>query len=494
MKSKLKMIFWVVLLGITQAVAQIQSVNYTENTGVSNNPERGFFHSLSTLSSSNPTKYIALTQSSLDSYRATENITTIQRLFYLNDFLNSSISSTYLMNIQSDFTKLRSSGCKAIIRFSYSKVEGTTQQQPTKAMILTHISQLAPILNSNKDVISTIQGGFIGTWGEWYHTNSSEFGHRGTINTTQWNNRNSVLTAMENSFSSDIPLQVRYVDILVKLRPLGTTRIGLYNDAFLNSWGNQGTFNVNCLTCTNPTQETYLQNLTVNLPMTGETDGVYQPKTDCLNALLEMDRYNWSLINKDYHQTVIQTWQSSGCFLEMQKKLGYRVVLKTGVLNGKLLQVRMVNTGFSNFYKKRKMFVVLKGSTGQLTSFEVLPDIRIWRKNQDYQLNFNIPDSVPPGQYTLYLYLPDPSSSDTRMAIQFSNIGTWESNTGMNNLLLNYNKPVTNTQRSFSKSTRIFNIFGEELKSSTETLPSGIYIIKKETTEGEIQTNKILKK
>lgn len=90
----------------------------------------------------------------------------IFRYFLLDAFLSSNISATYLSNIQVDFDRIRTAGLKCIVRFSYSNAEGSSAQQPVKSQILQHLLQLAPVLETNNDIILSHQAGFIGTWGE----------------------------------------------------------------------------------------------------------------------------------------------------------------------------------------------------------------------------------------------------------------------------------------------------------------------------------------
>ena len=151
-----------------------QNVTYASSNVVISNPEKGFYRYTSTGSSGG---YNLLSQSTLSGYRTNENITVIQRQFFLRDFITGiPITSTYLTNMQTDFNRIRNAGAKVIVRFTYSSSSTTPVFQPTKAQILAHIQQLAPVINSNRDVIVSIQAGFIGKYGEWYYTGSSEFG------------------------------------------------------------------------------------------------------------------------------------------------------------------------------------------------------------------------------------------------------------------------------------------------------------------------------
>ena len=68
-------------------------------------------------------------------------------MFYLEDFKNSPISSTYLTNIQTDFNRCRNAGVKVIVRFAYNS--DSSQTDASKAIVLSHISQLSSVINKH---------------------------------------------------------------------------------------------------------------------------------------------------------------------------------------------------------------------------------------------------------------------------------------------------------------------------------------------------------
>jgi len=462
-----------------------QNVSYAVTSKNITNPERGFYHYTSTGSSGG---YNLLSQSTLSGYRTNEKITVIQRQFFLRDFITGiPITSTYLANMQTDFNRIRTAGLKVIVRFTYTSSSSYTIFQPTKAQILAHITQLAPVLNANKDVIATIQAGFIGQYGEWYYTGSSEFGTGDytKYTTTQWNNRKQVLDAMISQFPQEIPLQIRY--IYAKTQMYGSTyvgRIGFYNDAFLNSWGDSGTFLVSSSSGSNLTQQTYLSNQTATLPMSGETDGVNSPRTDCANATLEMNRYNWSLINKDYFSTVITNWQTNGCYAEMQTKLGYKFELISSTLSSTNLLIALKNNGWANLYKTRKVYIVFVNGTNEY-KYEI-GNTSNWIEGQVVNLAVPLSYPIPNGTYKLYLYVPDNNSNSVNYAIQFSNVGTWLAQKGYNDLLQTY---VKNIAAKPSK-TKVYNMYGNYVGDKIEDLQQGIYIIKTISNDS-IYTKKI---
>lgn len=479
-----------------------QNVAYAAINNVIPNPEKGFYHYTSTGSSGG---YNLLTQSTISGYRTTENITVIQRQFFLRDFITGiPITSTYLTNMQTDFNRIRAAGAKVIVRFTYTSSSSYTVFQPTKAQILAHIAQLAPVVNANKDVIIAIQAGFIGQYGEWYYTGSSEFGNADyTIYTaTQWANRKVVMDAMINSFNISIPLQVRYV--YIKQKMYGNTyvgRVGFYNDAFLNKWGDSGTFLVSGANGTpSATDVAYWQSQTTNLLVSGETDGINTPRTDCANATLEMNKFNWSLINKDYFPTVITNWQTNGCFTTIQKSIGYDFRLNSSNITNGVLTINMGNYGYANLFRDRKAYLVCKNTTTNV-NYSFLIDANV--KNcatTSYNIVTNLTAlGLPVGSYKLYLNLPDPLINNKLYSIQTSNLNTWTAE-GFNDLKQTYNVAslkIVNNRIEIEDDeiiqVKIYDLSGRLISKDLDLsiLKEGIYIVVGQTTNNKTITKKI---
>lgn len=423
--------------------SSINTTTYTLDDNIINNPERGFYKYTSTGSSGG---YNLISSSSLNGY-ISENITTIQRQFFLLDFITGiPITTTYLNNIQTDFDRIRTAGLKVMPRFTYTSNTATVYQ-PTKADILSHITQLASVVNTNKDVIVSIQAGFIGKYGEWYYTGSSEFGDSTSIgdNSTQTNNRKEVLDYMFSQFDTDIPLQIRTVEIKEIFYPSGNSRLGFYNDAFLNDYGDQGTFNVSGAGGTpSLTQIGVFQTASFNAPISGETNGLntaVPTRTEGPNAKYELNYYNWSLLNKTFSPEVIAGWTASGDFDIISKNLGYRLQLnsstftKTGT-NMNIL-INLTNIGYANSFKNRNAYIVFKNNSTLTTyQYQITTDVNSWYSNVILNQTFNI-STLTSGTYSSYIWLPDNNSGlSTRpgYSIRFSNTGTWDSVTGYNNL------------------------------------------------------------
>lgn len=438
------------------AVAQ-NVFTYLESDSIIANPERGLQkYSITNSSYNTLDHYSSLSEATLRGWRTgVDKVTVVYRYFLLDAFMSTDISERYLANIQRDFDIIRNAGMKILVRFSYTNRQGTTPQQPVKSQILRHIAQVAPVLQANADVIVAHQAGFIGTWGEWYYTNSTEFGTDGNISTMQWGNRRDVVDAMLAATPVGIPIQVRYAS--AKQNLYGTqmlteesafadtprARVGFYNDAFLNVWGDMGTYRVSGGQSANPVGSAdynYLANETQFLPMTGETNGLNAPRTDGANALMEMDLANWSIVNRDYHLSVINGWITSGHFPEILRKIGYRFVLRRTEFSQDGPDIRAVvdleNVGSARPFLARKAFLVFKrASDGAETAVEVSADIRRWAEGQ-IRLTVTIPvATVGNGLHEVFLYLPDPNlPGRLEYAIRFANADVWQYATGMNKL------------------------------------------------------------
>lgn len=447
-----------VLLFLCMPMVFGQTVVYTASTEAMANPERGLQkYSITSANYATVQGTNNLSVSTLTNWRNGVNkVTVVYRFFLLDAFMNSDINATFLDNMQGDFDNIRTAGAKAIVRFAYSDGEGTTPQQPSKAQILTHINQLSPLLNSNKDVIFTLQAGFIGTWGEWYYTNSSEFGTEDNISSTQWDNRKDILDAMLDATPMEIPIQVRYVGI--KTQMYGTTqlteqtayqntanaRVGFYNDAFLNNWGDQGTYSVGsgCADPVGTSDYVFLSNETQYLPMTGETNGLNNCngglRTTPANAIYEMGLTHWTTLNRDYHPNFWNQFATAE-YDEVLKRLGYRFVLDSSVVSATDdefdLTLHITNEGFARVFKQRNVYLVLKNvSDNSTTTHLINSDIRTWEGEVTVTQHFSLGLT---GTFELYLWAPDMNptlETDPNYCIQLANENMWQSATGFNDL------------------------------------------------------------
>ena len=179
--------------------------------------------------------------------------------------------------------------------------------------------------------------------------------------------------------------------------------------------------------------------------MGGETCAVFESRTNCTTALVEMNRFHWSYLNLDYHPNVISGWQSNECFSEIQNRLGYRFELNSATLptqiaaNSQLpVSFNLTNVGFSAPFNERYIYIVLQNTvTNQTYPIVMNANPRLWLGTKTITENLPLPADIVPGSYKMYIHMPDIESAiATRpeYAVRFANNNMWESTTGYNDL------------------------------------------------------------
>ncbi|MEM7532294.1 MAG: DUF4832 domain-containing protein [Chloroflexota bacterium] len=436
-------------------------VDYVATHDLYPNPERGFYKHTDTHAAS----YGPLSASTLSGYYR-DNHTLILRVFYLEEFLNTPISQSYLDNMQADFNTLRTAGLKAVVRFAYTDTYKTEPPfgDASKAQVLAHIAQLKPVLQVNADVIATVQAGFIGTWGEWHFTDHfvADPNNLGNVTADDYADRLEIVNALLDALPDSIQVQIRTPEDKQHMFGDGSTgaaaalpadqalndtaiaRAAHHNDCFLASDTDYGTYQD--ITDDITGDKAYLELETRYLAMGGETCNPNPPRSQCATALAELERFHWTYLNSDYHPDVLSGWTADGCMEEITRRLGYRLVLQDGFYSNAVrpgdafaIHVTVQNQGFAAPIKARPVKLLLRHTTNGDLYHTTLPvDVRTWLP-ADYMLDYTLctPADIPVGDYDLLLHLPDRAealAAHPSYAVRFANTGLWESSTGYHNL------------------------------------------------------------
>jgi hypothetical protein len=121
-----------------------------------------------------------------------------------------------------------------------------------------------------------------------------------------------------------------------------------------------------------------------------------------------------SYMNGEYHPDVIAGWQAGRCFAEMERRLGYRLLLTAATLpvaarpGGELaLELQLRNEGWAAPFNRRPMILVLEGG-GQRRELDLDVDLRQLRPgDHPVKAHVTVPAGLAPGRYRLALWLPD---------------------------------------------------------------------------------------
>ncbi|XP_050410076.2 uncharacterized protein LOC126824756 [Patella vulgata] len=383
------------------------------------------------------------------------------RMYVLDTFVNSPLSVTFLHQVRTDMETARTAGWSVILRYSYTTTQRTSAPygDATKNVMLNHIQQLGPIWTDFQDVISVIQAGFIGTWGEWYYTTSfgdpqhpSSTGQNG-ISNEHWTDRKGVLFAILQAAPQSISVQVRTT--LYKTRFFGESatqasdvwdqtnkaRIGHHNDCFLKSETDAGTY------LDIVKDKAYLAADSARVPVGGETCG-RSSRSNCNTATKELEEFHWSFINREYHPDVLNDWKSQGCYGSIEKRLGYRLILVKGefprtAYHGNTLcyKITLKNSGYATPYKKWVGHLLLRSkTTGKYYSGDISDGLsRGWFPKEGTQHMFSgevkVSRTIPAGHYDLHMGFVEASAANTvNYYVLFNNENVPNDRTGLNSL------------------------------------------------------------
>jgi len=390
------------------------------------NPERGFF-----------TPYELPNPAGFSSVRITGN-TLVHLNIRLDDYRESDIPESQLNGLQTNFNDIREAGVKAIVRVAYNAGPyPDSEPDASKSQIIKHIEQLTPLLQKNSDVIAWLEAGFIGAWGEW-HTSTNGLDN---IQDKQ-EILNAILKAIPNRF-----VQVRYPANIIEMYPnpedAVTAHVAHHNDCFLSSETDVGTYERDGVN-TIERDQAYLAELTRFTPMSGETCAPFPPRSECTNAIQEMELLHFSAINEAYHKGIIRSWEEGGCLQEITDRMGYRISLTSADFNEQVrpggllkLTVNITNNGFASLMNPRPLYVVLVAQDAILR-YETKLDLdpRAWQPgNSSFSASIRLPSKMEEGEYRLALWLPDEAESlqaNPLYAVQFANENMWDESAGYN--------------------------------------------------------------
>ncbi|GAB3273230.1 DUF4832 domain-containing protein [Kineosporia babensis] len=430
------------------------TVTYPASTQNIANPERGFYKHTETHYRADGSGYTPLSAQTLAGYRE-QGVTQVLRVFYLEKFASEpTLDQEYLDLVKADLDTAREAGVSVITRFAYAQGGDFPYSPPygdaPLETVLAHIEQLEPVFHEYADVIPLVQQGFIGLWGEGYYTDhfAADPANPGVVTEADWRKRNAVVAALLAAVPDERMVAAR--TMFSKQQFTGTSqpleepfdgsdaaRIGHHNDCFLASPDDFGTFLSNPLSL----DQEYLEAETRYLPMGGETCAVNAPRSEWASASAEMARYHYSYLNRDYNTDVLDSWGADG-LAETQRRLGYRFVATESTVTAKddgstQIWVGVRNDGWAAPYAERQARLVLtNGSTSHTVEFESDADVRTWAAGESVELTATV-DGLPAGEYQVHLAIPaaqEAVADDPRFAIQLANEGTWDAQTGLNDL------------------------------------------------------------
>lgn len=417
-----------------QLPAHVQQLNYAESVAKIDNPDQGFYRPI----------YVDVKEDGVTRNRNVEDAT---RLYHLrvdisafssavNGSEDKELTETALAGLDDLLAYLKANDKNAVVRFVYDPwLNGNKDKEPALDTMLRHIEQVCPVLNKYESTVTAIEAGLIGPWGEMH---SSVIAKPENI---------SQIAGAYLAQTESIPVLVRtpkmiydYLGITVKeideYKIAATDkayRLGLFNDGYLGSANDLGTY-------TDRAREVeFLSGQTAHLPYGGEVVVPTSTLHDIDACLPEMYKLDLSYLNVEWNNQVIDKWKNSkytkacgddkhyygkSAFEYIENRLGYRLALTQSIFEqaaGKLdIKLTVNNVGFGNLNKSKRAKLIFTDESGEVAFTHSAADFT----GGDYEYSLEL--DLPVGEYEAYLCAyGDEENGAPLYAVRFANDGLW---------------------------------------------------------------------
>lgn len=425
--------------------------DYTESVDAVENPDRGFYRTMylfyneNTMKAQWPSYKFVHLRISLSSFS--------HNYLYKygtapDDYVEGGyipLSDEFLNELKQQLSNFRWNGTTAVIRFAYDNFEGYGDCEPSMEGILYHISQLKSVLADYTDVLSSVESGFLGPWGE-QHTSSM-------VNAE---NIKTLVDALLDAVPEPITVSVRrplyYAYAAgIDVADLSTHRadknskyyrLGVFNDGYLGSETDRGTYK------NREVEVNWLDYQASHTLFGGEVASDHSSDGNVYNTVEfmsgEMFKTHTSYLNKEWNDTVITEWQNTtytggdplynglSGFTYIENHMGYRFVLKGAECSsdgvGTQIRFTVENVGAGNVLKDYNTSLIFVDSEGNKTYVDTSVDVKDWKSLTKNTETVDVTADLKSGEYKVYFRIADPKSS--MMRIRFANSNEYSDDLG----------------------------------------------------------------
>ena len=373
------------------------------------------------------------------------------------------LSETSLQDVREILSSFRGTNKTAIARFAYDPdFAGNENIEPEDfQIILNHVKQIAALYCDYADILTAIECGMIGPWGEMH---SSKYALTTKTEDGKLQPDYYIVQVMheylEGLKSVQIPFLVRqpkfiyaylntyrnvdynfslddkneaYPKVVPSYIPKSGTdeyKIGLYNDGYLGSETDSGTYKAS----NRQGEIEFMTEFTNHTPYGGELIGNYGIGSGKNVSIENFSNVHLSFLNIGWNRTFLYDFNSleySGepLFQYLYKHMGYRYLVtdaafdcQAGISNVKI-NLTFENKGFANLpFHRSKIVMLFFIPTGENPSGneEALKTSSESFKGQDSLIIQTDLSALKKGSYDVYLKL---SESDGNYPLQLANTG-----------------------------------------------------------------------
>ena len=412
-----------------------QNISYEESTEAIANPDQGFYRPVYVKMTEDGASYNQnIVNASTQLYHLRIDISAFSKA--VNGSEDKLLTDNALNGLEELLSFLKEREKSAVVRFAYdSGYNGKANQEPAKDVILKHIEQVCPILNEYETTVTAIEAGLIGPWGEMHTSTIANAEHISPI----------IETFLTNTVN--LPLLVRTPKMIYNY--LGITlndidgyeiaatdkayRLGIYNDGYLGSVNDLGTYT------SREREIEFLSKQTAHLPYGGEVVMPESTLHDIETCLPEMFKINLNYLNIEWNNQVIDKWKNStytskcggeenyygkSAFDYIQNRMGYRFLVTNSVFEyGEKFTANLTlkNLGFGNLNKKKQAKLIFTDESG-----EVKLTYYAHNFTAEETLSYTVDLNLDSGKYGVYLCVYGEQVNGTpTYAVQFANKDMW---------------------------------------------------------------------
>lgn len=413
----------------------LSAETFTESAEEIWNPDRGFYHIYGFMI---PDEAADMKEQLERQMEKDEDHALAMAQINLKEYRDREISKEGLNNIEKLFAAMAEKKEHWIVRFLYDW-DGENEQYEPQSMdlVLEHMQQTGGILRKYRDHIFTLQGLFVGNWGEingtkYADTHSLQQLAKQLIDVTEGQMYLAVRTPAQwrqIMESADAGRQADQDDLLAD-------RLGLFNDGMLGSGNDCGTYGEGRAeeagiyqAWSREEELAFQEELCLRVPNGGEViiDNEYN---DFDRAVTDLKTMHVTYLNEDYDQAVLEKWADStvhtpGCFDGMdglsyiRRHLGYRLLLSDVSMEHDFLKdtvnvkAALQNVGFAPVYMECEPVILVKDENDQIV-YEARPSGEVSslaggnRSEETEIFSENIPlKGLKAGHYRIYFAVRD---------------------------------------------------------------------------------------
>lgn len=409
--------------------------NFTEaytppdNTDYIRNPDCGFYQPISFSLKSDGIKY------SLKNYLERNNLLHLR--MNLSAFKDNELTTESLNDLEKLLSELRQNSVNAIIRFAYDGFNGYKDVEAPMNLILRHIEQIGSIIKNFPDVLTAVEVGMIGPWGEMH---SSAIATKDNFNAliAAWlkntDDTTPILARRPKMIADYLGINVKELENRIAKKDTDEYRLGVFNDGYLGSASDLGTY-VN-----RDIEVKWLSNQAAHTPFGGEVT-IQGSEYNKINfAAKEMFLTHTSYLNELWNDKVIAEWKNTiydekagtdnkyygkTAYEYIRDHMGYRFTISDIVFPIKpskniKIKFNVTNNGFGNLLKDKTCELLFVGNDKTYISPISINPMK-WYTGNTYTIEKTVNPELSTGNFTVYLRMRDPRSDVPRYCVAFAN-------------------------------------------------------------------------